>query len=109
MGGILRVYLDTDAQDDKTTEGTLISEAPGYDFLARRSAHFLRLAKVELDAKDAFIQQDADYLPIPFAHGLQVTWEGRLDELHFYHLQVREYPAGTAVQTFDPKKGFEGI
>ena len=34
-------------------------------------------------------------LPIPFARGLRVTWEGSFNELHFYHLQVREYAAGT--------------
>jgi hypothetical protein len=83
---------------------SLVWEGPAYDFLARRSAHFLRTAGIELDAGDAFSQQDADYLPIPFARGLKVTWEGKLDELHFYHLQVRRYPSGTAVRTFDPRK-----
>ena len=57
-----------------------------------------------LDAKDAFSQVDADYLPIPFARGLRITWEGKINELHFYHVQVRLYPKGTAVRTFDPKK-----
>ena len=104
MGGILRVYLDADANRDSPSTGTLVWEGPAYDFLARRSAHFLRLAGIDLDAGDAFSQQDADYLPIPFARGLRVTWEGKLDELHFYHLQVRRYSPGTAVRTFDPQK-----
>jgi hypothetical protein len=103
MGGVLRVYLDPKTEGDKVSDGTLIYEGPAYEFLARRSAHFLKIAGVELDAKDAFVQTDADYLPIPFAQGLKVTWEGSLNELHFYHLQVREYPAGTSVRTFDPK------
>ena len=85
-------------------DGTLIYEGPAYGFLARRSAHFLKIAGMDIDAKNAFVQTDADYLPIPFAQGLKVTWEGSLNELHFYHLQVREYAKGTAVQTFDPKK-----
>jgi hypothetical protein len=59
---------------------------------------------LSLEADDAFIQQDADYLPIPFARGLRVTWEGKLDQLHFYHLQVRLYPEGTRVQSFDPAR-----
>jgi hypothetical protein len=104
MGGILRVYLDTDPQDGKAAEGTLIWEGPAYDFLARRSVHFLKQAGVEIDAKNAFVQQDSDYLPIPFARGLRITWEGTTNELHFYHVQVRRYPAGTAARTFDPKK-----
>jgi hypothetical protein len=104
MGGVLRVYVDTDPQDGKPAEGTLIWEGSAYEFLARRSAHYIDQAKATIDAKNAFIQEDADYLPIPFAHGLRITWEGSLNELHFYHVQVRRYPAETAVQTFDPKK-----
>ena len=104
MGGTLKVYLDPDADTDGPGRGALVWEGPAYDFLARRSAALLRSAGIELDAGSAFSQQDADYLPIPFARGLRVTWEGKLDELHFYHLQVRRYPEGTAVRTFDPRK-----
>jgi hypothetical protein len=104
MAGVLRVYLNSKECNENPLGGQLIYEGPAYEFLARRSTHFLKEAGDELDAKNAFIQQDADYLPIPFANGLTVTWEGTLNELHFYHLQVREYPQGTTVQTFDPKK-----
>ncbi len=104
MGGVLRVYLDADPNAAEPDQKTLVWEGPAYDFLARRSAAFLRAAGVDLDAANAFSQEDADYLPIPFARGLRVTWEGKLGELHFYHLQVRLYPEGTAVRTFDPKK-----
>jgi hypothetical protein len=104
MGGVLRVWLDTDPQDGKAAEGKLIWEGPAYDFLARRSAQYIKQAGVEIDAKNAFVQVDSDYLPIPFARGLRITWEGSLNELHFYHVQVRRYPEGTAVQTFDAKK-----
>jgi hypothetical protein len=103
MNGILRVYLDPKAEGGSDADGTLIYEGPAYEFLARRSTHFLKIAGIDVDAKNAFVQTDADYLPIPFAKGLKVTWEGSLNELHFYHLQVREYTAGTSVRTFDPK------
>lgn len=104
MDGVLRVYLDTDPQDGKPSEGTLIWEGRGYDFLARRSAHYLQQAGLKIDPKNAFVQTDADYLPIPFARGMRITWEGSTNDLHFYHVQVRRYPAGTPVETFDPKK-----
>lgn len=106
MEGVLRVYLDpTDAGD-----GTLVYEGSAHGFLVRRSAHYLKTASVDVDAGNAFTQEDANYLPIPFAKGLKVTWEGKLNELHFYHLQVRLYPNGTPVGNFDPKadlKSFE--
>jgi hypothetical protein len=64
---------------------------------------------MELDAKNAFAQEDADYLPIPFARGLRMTWEGKLNELHFYHLQVRLYPPGAPVRTFDPQQDLKAF
>ena len=104
MNGVLRVFLDGSDDAAGADDGILIWEGPAYDFLARRSARYLKSAGLELDAGDAFSQQDADYLPIPFARGLRVTWEGKLSELHFYHLQVRLYAKGTAVRTFDSKR-----
>lgn len=104
MAGVLRVYLDP-AGDASTP----VWEGPAYDFLARRSGHYLKQAGLDLDAGDAFVQQDADYLPMPFARGLRVTWEGRLNDLHFYHLQVRLYPSGAAVRTFDPKQDLKAF
>ncbi len=98
MGGILRVYLDP----TESSDGALIFQGPAYDFLARRTPHYIKLAGLELDSKNAISQEDSDYLPIPFANGLKVTWEGKLNELHFYHLQVRLYPKDTPVQSFIP-------
>ncbi len=100
MGGVLRVYLDPPAEGN----GQPVWEGPAYDFLAHRSEAYMKSAGVDLQPGDALSQEDADYLPVPFARGLRVTWEGKLGDLHFYHLQIRCYPEGTAVQTFDPKK-----
>ncbi len=105
MAGVLRVYLDPPA--DGSGQGALVWEGPAYEFLARRSAQYLKSGGLALNPGDAFSQEDADYLPIAFARGLRVTWEGKLDELHFYHLQVRLYPAATQVRTFDPKRDLQ--
>jgi hypothetical protein len=99
MDGVLRVYLDPSASAD----GNLIYEGPAAEFLVHRSSHYLKLANIDLDPGNAFTQEDADYLPIPFRNGLKITWEGKLNELHFYHLQVRLYSDGTPVSTFDPR------
>ena len=104
MGGMLRVYLDPADEVSARDKTTPVWEGAAYDFLARRSVQYCKSAGLGLDAGDAFAQQDADYLPIPFARGLRVTWEGKLDELHFYHLQIRLYPKGTRVRTFQPKQ-----
>ncbi len=99
MGGTWRVYLD--GSEEPLYEGS------AYDFLARRSLKFFERKKMRVDAGDAFIQQDADYLPVPFAKSLRITWEGKIDELHFYHLQVRLYEPGTTVRTFNAESDLE--
>ena len=100
MGGKLKVQLDPAAGDDSPA----VWDGSAYEFLARRSGNYFKRAGLAIEAGDAFTQEDADYLPLPFAKGLRVTWEGALAELHFYHLQVRLYPPGTAVRTFDPAR-----
>ncbi len=47
-------------------------------------------------------QRDASYAAITFAKRLRMIWIGKLDEVHFYHIQVRRYAAGTAVVSFHP-------
>jgi hypothetical protein len=47
-------------------------------------------------------QRDASYAPIPFAKGLRIVWTGKIDDIHFYHIGVRRYAAGTPVVSFKP-------
>lgn len=96
MDGVLRVWLDGSDQP--------LFEGKGYDFLARRSQRLLSdFAGLSKTVQGWFVQEDADYLPIPFASHLRVTWRGSIKQLHFYHLQVRRYAAGTKVETFTPR------
>src|SRR5512139_1718320 len=44
MDGVLRVYLDPAGGESGTDQGVLVWEGPAYDFLARRSAYYLKSA-----------------------------------------------------------------
>jgi len=44
-------------------------------------------------------QNTAAYYPIPFAKGCRMVWKGKLNTLHFYHVQVRQYDRNAKVQT----------
>jgi hypothetical protein len=94
MDGTLRVTLD--GADEPLFEGR------AYDFLADRTRIFLERTGLDVEVQDAFRQQDADYLPIPFAESLRITWRGKLRDLHFYHLEIRQYEPGVEVRSFDP-------
>lgn len=41
------------------------------------------------------------YYPMPFAKGLKITWDGPKASV-YYAAGIREYPAGTPVETFEP-------
>lgn len=56
MGGVLRVSLDPSGDKAGTEAGTLVFEGPAYDFLARRSAHYLKATGLDLEMDDAFSQ-----------------------------------------------------
>ncbi|MCA9449657.1 MAG: hypothetical protein KC931_21230, partial [Candidatus Omnitrophica bacterium] len=38
-----------------------------------------------------FHQRNASYFPIPFAKNLRVEWEGNLQEIHFYEIEILKY------------------
>jgi len=70
-------------------------------FLQRTYSVLARQAGViDADEGPGFRQEDACYFPIPFARSLRIEWRGRLDQLHFYHIETRLYPRGTGVATF---------
>jgi hypothetical protein len=96
IAGELRVFLDGDAEP--------VYAGPADVFLLDRYAHFARQMNLPLEGVgDAFHQQDADYLPIPFARSCRIVWKGRLRDIHFYHVQMRQYLPGTVVRTFQPE------
>lgn len=95
IDGQIATYLDGASEP--------VYAGPAGAFLADRFGHYARALSMDPDVPgNPFRQVDADYFPIPFAKGLRVVWKGRLDRLHFYHLQVRVYPAGTEVRSFAP-------
>jgi len=96
MAGNLHVYLDA--------PGAALYEGDAYTFLAGKSDVVMEEAGLNVNCGDAFRQQDADYFPIPFNRNLTITWEGNLEELHFYHVEVRLYTEGTRVRTFNPNR-----
>ena len=50
----------------------------------------------------SFTQNMAGYYPIPFAKGCKIIWEGDLNDIHFYHVNIRQYEKDAKVTTFKP-------
>jgi hypothetical protein len=95
ISGRVRVYVDD-------------LRRPLYDgeaepFFRRPYDIFPGLAGLDAERfRSTVYQRDASYAPIPFAKRLRIVWTGRTEEIHFYHIQVRRYAAGTAVASFKP-------
>jgi len=47
-------------------------------------------------------QRDAVYAPVPFARHMRLAWTGKIEGIHFYQMEVREYAPGADVATFSP-------
>jgi hypothetical protein len=90
MGGELCVELD----------GREIYRGDARAFWSKRSDRWFPVLRAEI--RRWLVQEDADYLPMPFGKRLRITWRGSLRKLHFYALQLRLYEPGTQVQSFRP-------
>jgi hypothetical protein len=93
--GRLRLYVDDMEKP--------LYEGAADPFFRRPYDAFSGMKAVDGDLFRAVIyQRDASYAPIPFARRLRMVWIGKIDEIHFYHVQVRRYVPGTPVQSFRP-------
>lgn len=93
IGGTLRVYLDgADAA---------LYDGPAEAFLLRPYDAFAGPAGLEPETLDgALYQRNAAYCPIPFARRCRIEWTGKIEELHFYEVQMRLYEENAEVETF---------
>ena len=95
ISGTVRLYLDGADQP--------LYDGPAEPFFT----HTYEALKVPgLDDKllaNTFAQRNAGYYPVPFAKECRIVWIGNTEDIHFYHVQIREYEPGTQVTTFRPE------
>lgn len=95
INGTLKVYLDDMEKP--------VYDGPAWQFIHDSWKCFLdRKYHDDPAIKKLFSHQDASYLPMPFARRCRIVWTGRLDQLHFYAIQMRVYPESEKVRTFSP-------
>ncbi|GMV24801.1 MAG: hypothetical protein AMXMBFR58_08320 [Phycisphaerae bacterium] len=99
IDGTIRVYLDGSA--------TPVYDGPAYDFLMHHATALGKAAGLSEDedalkSLAAFEQRYSDYFPIPFARSCRIEWIGDLKRVHFYHVQLKLFPAGTPVTPYSP-------
>ncbi len=93
ISGRVRVYVDDLSRP--------LYDGDAEPFFRRPYDHVADLGGVDRTRFESTVyQQDASYAPIPFAKRLSVVWTGKIEDIHFYHLMVRTYAAGTKVAPF---------
>ncbi|MBN2024487.1 MAG: DUF2961 domain-containing protein [Pirellulales bacterium] len=96
IAGTIRVWLD--GADKPLFDG------PAHEFLHGPYRRAAEAAGIDLALFDGtFRQRDACYFPIPFAKRCRIVWTGKIQDMHFYEVQVRHYAPGTAVTTYSPE------
>ncbi len=93
ISGSVRLFLDENPRP--------LYDGKAEDFFLRFYSLFPQAAA--LDSKlleGTFYQRNACYCPVPFARRCRLVWVGKLQDIHFYHVQFRLYEPGTALVTF---------
>ncbi len=93
--GDIRMYLDGNRKP--------VFSGSAEDFFLRTYKPYL--SKAQLDEslfEGSFSQRNAGYYPIPFAKRCRIVWIGKIKEIHFYQVQIREYKHSAKVITFTP-------
>ncbi len=94
--GNIRLYLDGSQKP--------VYDGPAQDFFMKTYAPYLDAAGIEEGVFDGtFSQRNAGYYPIPFAKRCRIVWVGKVKEIHFYQIQIRQYENKAKVKTFTPK------
>jgi D-arabinan exo alpha-(1,3)/(1,5)-arabinofuranosidase (non-reducing end) len=99
MNGTIRMYLDNSKKP--------VFEGSATDFLVKLYPAMFKQHYSGMGGKpigEGYTQRDAGYYPVAFATGCRVEWTGRLDRVHFYHIEFRKYARDTKVKTFQPRE-----
>lgn len=95
ISGTVRMYLD--GADQPVFDGSA-------DEFFRFTYRGFKVSGADMQPfENTFAQRNAGYFPIPFAKHCRIVWIGDLEDIHFYHLQIRKYAADAAVVTFRPE------
>lgn len=96
ISGRLKVFLDN--------QETPLYDGPADPFFRRPYHAFPQVEALNQErfARTVY-QRDASYAPIPFSKRLRIVWVGNLREIHFYHVNVREYSKSAHVVSFTPE------
>jgi hypothetical protein len=97
MNGTIRMYLDGDSKP--------IFDGPANEFLINLYAAMAKQHGIDTAGLTAgFTQRDACYCPVTFAKSCRIEWTGKLNRVHFYHIELRKYRKDTVVKTFQPER-----
>jgi len=90
INGEIKLYLDEDKEP--------VYDGNAFDFFTNTYHAFSSENAVNLTG--TFTQNMAGYYPVPFSKGCKMIWKGNIEDLHFYHVNIRLYEKGTRIQTF---------
>ena len=96
MNGTIRMYLNGAEKP--------VFDGPATEFLINLYAAMAKQHKIDpAGLVEGFTQRDACYCPVTFAKSCRIEWTGRIDQVHFYHIEMRKYRKDTVVETFRPE------
>ncbi len=96
INGNLKVYIDN---IDKP-----LYEGSAEEFFRFTYNVFPQIQNISLNRFEKTIyQRDASYAPVAFKKRLRIEWTGKIENLHFYEVQVKLFDKDTKVRSFNPE------
>jgi hypothetical protein len=92
FGGELTVWLDDSPKR--------LYQGDPEKFSIDRYRCFAQMLGLPDEKTEGFHHYAACYFPVPFSKSIRIEFEGDVKKPHFYNIQIRLYPVGTAVKTF---------
>jgi len=78
-----------------------VYDGPADEYFHSVYNHFREIRNINRERFEKTIyQRDACYAPVSFAERLRVVWKGKLEDIHFYQMQVRLYEKNAVVISF---------
>ncbi len=96
INGNIKMYIDNDPKP--------VYEGSAQQFFRNTYDQYTEMKKIDQELFNKVVyQQDASYTPIPFEKHLRLVWIGKIDEIHFYQVQVRLYEESATVKSFSSR------
>ncbi|NQU85095.1 MAG: DUF2961 domain-containing protein [Mariniphaga sp.] len=95
INGNLKAYVDNMEKP--------LYEGNAEEFFRHTYSVFPQVQEIDIEQFEKTVyQRDASYAPVVFSKRLRIEWVGKVEDLHFYEIEVKLFKKETSARSFTP-------